>query len=112
MAWLNDILNFVKSDYLSLWWLLVAGYLVCYGLAWILASAGRQGSIAQRCRQAWAWSFALHFVAVVALAILWWQKFGVFRSFYVFLSFYVVLGLIDLILAAKLFTGSRAVTSS
>lgn len=108
MAWLNDILTFLKSDYLHLWWLLVAGCLVCYGFAWVLATAGRQGTIVQRCRRAWAWAFVVHLVAVFGVTVFWWQRFGFFKSFYVFLPFYVALGLIDLILVAKLFASSRA----
>lgn len=108
MTWLNDILAFFKSDYLHLWWLLVAGYLVSYGLAWALATAGRLGTIVQRCRHAWAWAFCVHLAAVVGLTIFWWQRFGFFKSFYFFLAFYVILGMVDLILAAKLFASRRA----
>lgn len=109
MTWLKDILTFLFSPYLHLWWLLVAGYLGCWALAWALATVGRHGiTIVQRCRQAWAWAFGAHLVAVVGLTVFWWQRFGLFKSFYVFITFYCVLAVIDLILVAKFVAASRA----
>jgi hypothetical protein len=109
MTWLKDILTFLLSPYLHLWWLLLASYLACWGLAWALATVGSHGTtIVQRCRRAWAWAFVVHLVAVICLTVFWWQRFGFFKSFYVFLPFYVALGLIDLILFSKHFAASRA----
>lgn len=108
MTWLKDMQTFLFSPYLHYWWWLVAGYLACWGLAWALGAAGQTGAtIVQRCRQAWAWALVVHLVAVAALALLWWQRFGFFKSFYAFLPFYVVLALIDLILITRLFAASR-----
>lgn len=107
MTWLKDILAFLLSPYLHLWWLLVGGYLACWGLAWALATAGGPGTIVQKCRRAWGLAFVLHLVAVIGLTVFWWQRFGFFKSFYLFLPFYIVLALADLILMLKLFAPSR-----
>jgi hypothetical protein len=88
--------------------LLVAGYVACWLLAWVLATAIRQGTIVARCRQAWAWAFVVHLVVVVGLTVFWFQRFGFFKSFYVFPPFYIALGVIDLIATGKLFAGSRS----
>jgi hypothetical protein len=107
MTWPKDTLTFLKSDYLHMWWLLLALYLLCYGMAWVLATVGQRDTTVQRCRQAWAWAVFIHLITVVALTLVWWQTFGVFRSFFSFLPLYLGLGLIDLVCVTKLFMASR-----
>jgi hypothetical protein len=105
MTWLK----LLASPYLHLWWGLFLGYLVCWGVAWALATAGRHGTnIVQRCRQAWALVFGVHLLFVIGLTGVWWQRFGYFKNFIGFLLCYLLLVLIDLILLVKLRAASRA----
>jgi hypothetical protein len=112
MTWLSRILEFVRSEYLTLWWVLVACYGVTYAFAWIFAHIGTPGrTIVYRCRVAWAWGFAIHLLLVMVVTYLWWQKFGMFKAFWSYLPLYCVLGLVDVLCIGKFLAGLNDYTS-
>ena len=110
MPSLNDILTFIKSDYLrNFWWLTLAGYVVTYGIAQLIARVGtRSGyTILYQCRQAWGIAFLLHGLASAGVVIYWWQQNGMFASFWRYFPFYLALFIFDLVVAISLFASRQ-----
>lgn len=107
MEWLKLVLDYGKSDYLKLWWVLVGCYVVvAYFTALIFAHIGRPGrTLVHRCRQAWAWGFGFHLMLTLIIGYYWWQKFGVFKSFWYYMSLYILLVMVDLVFIGKLWAG-------
>lgn len=107
MDWFKSALDYGKSDYLKLFWVLVGCYvLVAYFTALIFAHIGRPArTLVHRCRKAWAWGFGFHLVLTLVITYLWWQKFGLFKSFWGYMPFYLFLVFVDLVFIGKFLAG-------
>jgi len=106
MEWLKHFFDYFKSDYLKLWWILLAGYVVAYVTALVFAHIGKPGrTLVYRCRLAWAWGFGFHLILTLILIYLWWQKFGFFKSFWSYMPFYLFLAFVDLVFISKFRAG-------
>ena len=104
MQWLKDLLVLLKSEYLELFWWLLAGYAVSYLLAHLMARTLRRTgyTLVYRCRQAWGVALLTHALGTVGVAGYWYAHNGLFPSFWRFFSFYLVMLILDLVLVVYL----------
>ncbi len=102
----DEIMQLVKNDYLTyFWWLVVAGYILAYGLANLLARAGdhNQGTLFSRCRKAWSIAFFLHALATVGIGVIWFVQNLKLASLWSYFSLYIAVAVADLCLGIGLF---------
>ncbi len=102
MQWLKDRWMDLGSDYLHLFWWLVAGYVLAYLIAHVIARAGGPGehTIVYRCRNAWGIVLFVHALISSAFVVNWYlQNGGQFASFWRFFPFYLTMLIVDLIFA-------------
>lgn len=106
---LKDVLVFFKSEYLTYFWWLMFGYVVCYLIATVLARALSKSeyTILSRCRKGWAISFLAHTIAAAGLCIFWFFHNGMFASFWQFFPFYLALIIVDLSATIGLFASRQ-----
>jgi hypothetical protein len=97
MQWWQKIADVLGSQYLLLWWILVALYPALYGLArgWIGTGHGRT-TIVFRCRQAVGFLFLVHLVATSGVLAYWWSNYSASKNAGFYLALYVLLAVFDI----------------
>lgn len=106
---LKTTIPFLKSDYLTYFWWLMLGYVLCYGIAAMLAHALSKSdyTILYRCRKAWAIAFLVHTLFAAGVAGYWYYQNGIFASFGSFFPFYLALILVDVSAMFGMFSSLR-----
>lgn len=96
---------YLVSPHLHFAWALVLLYLLVFGLAYLLARAGRSDrTILFRCRRAWAVALILHALFVTSLTIKWLLDYGYFPSFWSYFPWYLGMLIVDGYLIAAAMT--------
>jgi len=104
---------YFTSEYLKFAiWLLLLGYLLAYGLAFLLARAGgTDQTILFRSRRAWAIAMLVHLLAVIGFTIKWFLLYGIFKSFLYYIPWYVAMMIFDCFVMVNAFVSIHRVSN-
>jgi hypothetical protein len=98
---MNQFLAHLKiyfgSDYMQYAiWLILAGYVAAYILAFSLARfSGTDRTILFHCRRAWVVALVVHALFVTGFTIRWFLLYGIFLSFWSYFPWYLGMLIVD-----------------
>lgn len=101
----KSFLATLASPHLKWFWLVCAGYFLCWLIALFLARLGSSTNTIYRSRLSLAIIMMVHCLTMAIVTILWCREFYNFTGFYWFLTPYGILAIADLVIFVKLMVG-------
>ncbi|MEI7901373.1 MAG: hypothetical protein WCK89_14075 [bacterium] len=94
----SAVTEYLRSEYLSFLWVLLALYLLVWLLALIFSyyrTPGENSTYVALCRNSWAVAFGIHLFLSMMAIIIWVRQNGDFDTFWAFLAPYIVVATVD-----------------
>jgi hypothetical protein len=94
---LDKLKAYITSDFLNIAWILVALYLVVWGIAWVLARMGNADrTLLYRCCHAWFIAMLIHCLAVTGLSAYWFFNYQRIPTFWSYFPVYLFMLVLDI----------------